>query len=93
MPVYEYKCEPCQVIYQVRQGMQDHPLQQCPSCKGPVNRLISAAHVKRGNYSSPTQAKYAKMTAAQEIAREKALQKGYETIWLPSPVKHNPWEE
>lgn len=93
MPVYEYKCEPCLVIYQVRQGMNDEPLPTCPTCEGAVTRMISASNFNRGNYSSPTQAKYAKMTDAEEIARERALQKTYETIWLPGPVKHSPWEE
>jgi putative FmdB family regulatory protein len=93
MPVYEYKCEPCQVIYRVRQGMQDDPVQTCPTCEGPVTRLISAPNIQRGNFSSPTQARYAKMTPTEEIARERALQKSYQTIWLPPPVKHNPWED
>lgn len=44
-------------------------------------------------FRSPTQAKYAKMTSAEEIAREHALQKTYQTIWLPPPVKHSPWED
>lgn len=93
MPVYEYKCEPCQVIYQVRQRMTDNSMQLCPTCEGDVTRLISAPNFNRGNYSGPTQAKYAKMSDSEEIAREQALQKSYQTIWLPEPVKHNPWED
>lgn len=93
MPVYEYKCEPCQVIYQVRQGMKDKPLEMCPTCEGDVSRMISAPNSNRGNYSSPTQAKYDKMSEAEEVAREKVWQKTYKTIWLPEPVKHDPWDE
>ena len=93
MPVYEYKCEPCRVIYQARQGMNDAPMQICPTCAGAVARMISAANINRGNYSSPTQAKYAKMSAAEEVAREREWQKTYETIWLPGPVKHSPWDD
>jgi putative FmdB family regulatory protein len=93
MPVYEYECSPCRVIYQVRHSMHAAPLQTCPACNEPVTRLISVSNVKRGNFSSPTQAKYAKMTPSDEIAREKDLQKSYQTLWLPPPVKHNPWEE
>jgi hypothetical protein len=33
------------------------------------------------------------MSDAEEIAREQALQKSYQTIWLPAPVKHNPWQD
>jgi hypothetical protein len=32
------------------------------------------------------------MSDREEMAREAALQKDYQTIWLPPPVKHNPWE-
>ena len=93
MPVYEYECAHCRVIYEVRQGMSDPPLAACPRCTEPVNRIISAPNLKRYNFSSPTEAKYAKVTPREEIAKERELQKGYERIWLPPPVKHNPWEE
>lgn len=93
MPVYEYACEPCRVIYQVRHGMYEAPLQTCQRCGGAVKRLISAPNLNLDNFSSPTEAKYAKMTPSEEIAREKELQNSYETIWLPPPVKHNPWKD
>ena len=92
MPVYEYECTPCHVVYEVRQGLHDAPLEICPRCGNGVSRLISAPNLNRGNYSSPTEAKYAKMSAREEIAREKVLQQDYERIWLPPPVKHSPWE-
>jgi len=93
MPVYEYECAPCRVIYEVRQGMSDRPLETCPRCTGPVARLISAPNVNRYNFSSPTAAKYAKLGEREEVAKEKVLQQDYERIWLPPPVKHSPWEE
>ena len=40
--------------------------------------MISAANINRGNYSSPTQAKYAKMSAAEEVART--------VVFLASPA-------
>jgi putative FmdB family regulatory protein len=91
MPVYEYECTPCRLVYEVRHGLNDTPLESCPRCGKGVGRLISAPK-NRGNYSSPTEAKYAKMSAREEIAREKVLQRDYERIWLPPPVKHSPWE-
>jgi putative FmdB family regulatory protein len=93
MAVYEYECPPCRVIYETRCGPNDPPLETCARCGGPVSRLFSAPNVTRGNYSSPTEAKYAKMSARDEIAREKVLQKDYERIWLPPPVKHSPWDD
>jgi hypothetical protein len=73
--------------------MNDPALAACPRCQTPVRRLISAPNLNRGNYASPTEAKYASMSAREEIARERVLQKDYARIWLPPPVKHSPWEE
>jgi putative FmdB family regulatory protein len=93
MPVYEYECPPCRVVYETRQGLKDAPLAACPRCGLPLTRLISAPNLNRGNYSSPTEAKYAKVSPREEIAREKVLQQDYQRIWLPPPVKHSPWED
>lgn len=92
MPVYEYECTPCRVVYQVLQGMNDPALENCPKCEGPVTRLISAPGISRQNFSSRTAAKYAAVSPQQEIATEKELQKVYERVWLPPPVKHSPWD-
>lgn len=92
MPIYEYECAPCLTLYEVRQGMKDAPLTTCPKCAGPVTRTISAPNLNRRNFASPTEAKYAKVSPREEIAKEKELQKDYEKIWLPPPVKHTPWE-
>jgi len=93
MPIYEYECAPCHVIYEVRQSLSDPPVAACPRCQGAVTRLISAPNLNLDNFSSPTEAKYAQMSEREEVARERVLQKDYERIWLPPPVKHNPWEE
>lgn len=92
MPVYEYECSPCLVVYQVLQGMKDGPLQTCPRCSGSVRRVMSAASLNLRNHSSPTEAKYARMSHTEEMAREKVLQRNYETVWLPPQVKHDPWD-
>lgn len=93
MPVYEYECPPCLTIYQVRQRMNDPPLDACPKCRGGVSRIISAPNLNRYNFASPTEAKYSKLSLRDEMTKEAKLQAGYQTIWLPPPVKHNPWEE
>ena len=92
MPTYEYQCEPCRVIYEVRQALRDPPVTECPRCRGAIERLISAPNLNRGNFSSPTEAKYARMSDREEIVRERELQKVYERVWLPPPVKHSPWD-
>jgi putative FmdB family regulatory protein len=93
MPVYEYECAPCRVIYEVRQAVAGPPVDACPRCQGPVARLISAPNLNLRNFTSPTEARYASMSAREEVARERELQKEYERIWLPPPVKHSPWDE
>ena len=55
--------------------------------------MISARNLNLGGYTSSTQAKYAKISDKEEIAREHELQKIYRTIWLPPPVKHDPWDD
>jgi putative FmdB family regulatory protein len=86
MPTYEYECEPCRVRYQVRHGMNETRLANCPECAGPVGRVISAPYLKLRNYTSPTEAKYARMSDAEEIARERELQKDFRSIMLPGGV-------
>ncbi len=40
VPIYEYKCEKCGTFEQL-QKMSDAPLTTCPTCGGPVKKLIS----------------------------------------------------
>jgi putative FmdB family regulatory protein len=91
--VYEYQCTPCHTIYEVRQRLSDPPLAICPTCQGPVQRIFSAPNLNRYNFSSPTAAKYAKLSTRDEMQKERELQKDYQKIWLPPPVQHDPWED
>ncbi len=40
MPIYEYKCEKCG-RFEKLQKISEETLTECPSCEGPVERLIS----------------------------------------------------
>jgi len=42
MPLYEYKCEGCGEVFEVRQKFSDEPLTVHEKCGGAVRRLISA---------------------------------------------------
>ncbi len=42
MPTYEYKCDQCGDIFEIRQKFADAPLTSHEKCGGPVHRLISA---------------------------------------------------
>lgn len=42
MPTYEYECHRCGCRFEQFQNMKDKPLQTCPACGGPVQRLLGA---------------------------------------------------
>jgi putative FmdB family regulatory protein len=41
MPMYEYKCSDCNVIFEARQKFSDAPLTECRECGGSVRKVIS----------------------------------------------------
>jgi putative FmdB family regulatory protein len=41
MPMYEYQCEACGLVFEARQKFSDAPLTECRECKGKVKKLIS----------------------------------------------------
>ena len=43
MPLYEYKCDKCGDVFEVRQKFSDEPLHVHEKCGGNVERLISAS--------------------------------------------------
>ena len=43
MPVYEYECQSCKEITENWQGLSDEPLSICPSCGGPLKKIISVS--------------------------------------------------
>ena len=93
MPFYEYACDACSIIYKTSHGINAAGPDKCPKCEGALRKVISAPYLNTRNYSSPTEAKYADLSVSDEIAKEKQLQKVYETIWIPPEVKHSPWNE
>jgi len=43
MPVYEYQCQSCNLVFEAMQKFSDAPLTECRECGGPVKKLISQA--------------------------------------------------
>ncbi len=41
MPMYEYKCQACSLIFEARQKFSDAPLTECRECGGAVKKMIS----------------------------------------------------
>ena len=76
MPIYEYQCAKCGV-FEVTQRITENPLKKCPTCKGKVERIISATsfvlkgsgwyatdYAKSGNTKSETSSDSSGSTAA-----------------------------
>jgi putative FmdB family regulatory protein len=43
MPIYEYRCNSCNIQFELRQKFTDPPADKCPKCGGTVHKLVSAA--------------------------------------------------
>jgi putative FmdB family regulatory protein len=44
MPLYEYRCDECEHVFEALQKMSDDSLVQCPACEKPtLKKLMSAA--------------------------------------------------
>lgn len=93
MPTYEYACDPCRIIYQTSHGINGPRPESCPKCHAALRKVVSAPGLNTKKFTSPTQAKYSKLSESDEIAKEKELQKVYQTIWIPPEVKHNPFDD
>ena len=43
MPLYEYSCDACGARFErIHQKLSDPPVTTCPTCGGPVQKLISS---------------------------------------------------
>lgn len=42
MPTYEYQCDKCHRVFEVRQRISEPPLTTCDACGGAVRRLLAA---------------------------------------------------
>ncbi|MBW4056358.1 MAG: zinc ribbon domain-containing protein [Proteobacteria bacterium] len=43
MPIYEYRCNSCNIQFELRQKFSDPPADKCLKCGGIVLKLVSAA--------------------------------------------------
>ena len=40
MPTYDYRCQSCDSRFEVWQKITDEPVETCPTCGGPVRRVL-----------------------------------------------------
>jgi putative FmdB family regulatory protein len=43
VPTYEYQCDECKRVFEIRQRISEEPLTVCEACGGHVRRLLSPA--------------------------------------------------
>jgi putative FmdB family regulatory protein len=41
MPIYEYRCQSCEIVFDVLQSINAEPLTKCQECDGAVTKLVS----------------------------------------------------
>lgn len=45
MPLYDYQCQKCKEVTEVRHGFDDAHTEPCPKCGGPLTRLFNPAGI------------------------------------------------
>lgn len=77
MPTYEYQCDTCLRVFEVRQRISEPPLTECESCGGRVKRLLSPAPfiLKGGGWyvtDYPSESRKKAMEAEKKSTPEKS---------------------
>lgn len=71
MPTYLYVCGTCGSRREVRHGISESR-PACEACGAALERVFTPPQLNLRNCSSPTAAKYARMSAAEEVAHVQA---------------------
>ncbi len=45
MPIYEYECESCATVTDIKHGFKETPSAVCPKCGGHLKRVFNAAGI------------------------------------------------
>jgi putative FmdB family regulatory protein len=91
MPVYEYRCDACNIQFELRQKFSDPPADKCPKCGGAVRKLVSAASfsLKGGGWYGDgygAKAEPDKSEGDTAVGTE-ATKEGSSTDGAPAPAK------
>ncbi|MFQ5649350.1 MAG: FmdB family zinc ribbon protein [bacterium] len=68
MPTYDYVCADCSYQFEEFQSITSEPLESCPKCNGPVERLIGGGNglIFKGSGFYITDYKNSKNTSAPD---------------------------
>ena len=42
MPIYEYECNICHHLFELKQGFDEEPVAECPKCAGEARRVLQS---------------------------------------------------
>ena len=46
MPIYEYRCDECEQVFEAIQRISDEPLDACRQCGGAAHRIVSSPAIQ-----------------------------------------------
>ena len=46
MPIYEYRCDDCEQVFEAIQRISDEPLNACRHCGGAAHRIVSSPAIQ-----------------------------------------------
>ena len=73
MPRYDYRCHQCDQVFEVSHSISAGPLKECVLCGGEsVQKLIARPMINTLKSSSPTGAKYEKLSQKEVVDMEAA---------------------
>jgi putative FmdB family regulatory protein len=89
MPIYEYRCLECGHQFELMQKFSDPPLEQCPSCPGTVQKLISrsAFHLKGNGWYTTD---YARKSSPNGTSQTERSAKSSDTAAAASDTASTP---
>jgi putative FmdB family regulatory protein len=93
MPLYEYKCSKCGVLFEVIQKVTDFPLKKCIHCGGAVTKTISVPAIQfkgRGWYITDYAKKAQPKKEQKSQTKEKKEIKKSETPSSQKTEKQSP---
>jgi len=68
VPIYEYRCDDCEALFEVMQKMSDEPLRVCEHCGGSLHKVLHpvAIHFKGSGFYTTDYGRSSKGRPAKE---------------------------
>jgi len=92
MPIYEYRCNICNIQFDLRQKFSDPPADRCPTCGGTVRKLVSAASfsLKGGGWYGDGYGTSAEQAISEGATAAEAAAETVSTGAAPAEAKESP---